>query len=221
MIEAGWKCQPKRRLSMSFPDKVYPDAGAYVAAYRDEIARAWQSIDLAAFGRAAALLETAINQGRTIFSCGNGGSASIANHLHCDVLKGAQADTGLRPKVVSLAGPLELLTAIANDFAYAEVFVFPLRTLAAPGDLLITVSSSGNSENIVRAVEWARSNGLKSIAMTGFSGGRSAPIADVNLHVQAENYGIVEDIHQSLMHCLAQHLRQRAMPAGLVPERVF
>jgi D-sedoheptulose 7-phosphate isomerase len=206
---------------MAFPDQVYPDAGGYVAAYHEEIARAWASVDPAAFGGAAALLETAINDGRTIYACGNGGSASIANHLHCDVLKGAQADTGLKPKVTSLAGPLELLTAIANDFAYAEVFVFPLRTLAAPGDLLITVSSSGNSENIVRAIEWARGNGLKTIAMTGFSGGRSAPIADVNLHVQAENYGIVEDIHQSLMHCLAQYLRQRAMPAGLVPQRVF
>jgi D-sedoheptulose 7-phosphate isomerase len=207
--------------AMAFPDQVYPDAGGYVAAYHEEIARAWASVDPAAFGGAAALLEAAINDGRTIYACGNGGSASIANHLHCDVLKGAQADTGLKPKVTSLAGPLELLTAIANDFAYAEVFVFPLRTLAAPGDLLITVSSSGNSENIVRAIEWARGNGLKTIAMTGFSGGRSAPIADVNLHVQAENYGIVEDIHQSLMHCLAQYLRQRAMPAGLVPQRVF
>ena len=208
-------------VAMSFPDQTYPSAGAYVGAYRDEIVRAWASVDLAAFDRAAAMLATAINTGRMIYACGNGGSAAISNHLHCDVLKGAQTDTPLKPKVVSLAGPLELVTAIANDIEYAEVFVYPLRTMAVPGDVLITISSSGNSENIVRAIEWARQNGVGSIAMTGFAGGRSKPLADVNLHVAAENYGVVEDIHQSMMHCLAQYLRQSAMPAELVPQRVF
>jgi phosphoheptose isomerase len=93
--------------------------------------------------------------------------------------------------------------------------------MAAPGDVLITISSSGNSENIVRAIDWARGNGVGSISMTGFAGGRSKTLADVNLHVAAENYGVVEDIHQSMMHCLAQYLRQSAMPAELVARRVF
>jgi D-sedoheptulose 7-phosphate isomerase len=206
---------------MSFPDQTYPNAGAYVGAYRDEIARAWGSVDLAAFDRAAEMLSMAIQAGRVTYVCGNGGSASISNHLHCDVLKGAQTDTALKPKVVSLAGPLELVTAIANDIGYADVFVYPLRTLASPGDVLVTISSSGNSENIVRAIEWARANGVGSISMTGFAGGRSKPLADVNLHVAAENYGVVEDIHQSMMHSLAQYLRQSAMPPGLVPSRAF
>jgi D-sedoheptulose 7-phosphate isomerase len=205
---------------MSFPDKAYGSAAAYAAAYGAEIARAWQSIDLTAFNRAAALLETAIRAGRMIYACGNGGSAAISNHLVCDVLKGVQTDTALRPKVVSLAR-LEVLTAIANDIGYEEVFVYQLRTMAAPGDVLITISASGNSENIVRVIEWARTGGIGTIAMTGFSGGRSAPIAEVNLHVEAENYGIIEDIHQSLMHGLAQYLRQRAMPPGLLARRQF
>ena len=207
--------------AMSFPDQTYPSAGDYVEAYRDEIVRAWTSVDPAAFDRAAAMLAAAIRAGRMIYACGNGGSASIANHLHCDVLKGAQTDTTLKPKVVSLAGPLDLVTAIANDIEYAEVFVYPLRTMAEVGDVLITISSSGNSENIVRAIEWARKNGVGSIAMTGFAGGRSKSLADVNLHVAAQNYGVVEDIHQSMMHCLAQYLRQSAMPPELVPRRVF
>ena len=205
---------------MSFPNKAYSSAGAYVAAYGAEIARAWQSIDLTAFDRAAELLETAIRGGRMIYACGNGGSAAISNHLVCDVLKGVQTDTALRPKVVSLAR-LEVLTAIANDIGYEEVFVYQLRTMAALGDVLITISASGNSENIVRVIEWARANGIGTIAMTGFSGGRSAPVAEVNLHVEAENYGIIEDIHQSLMHGLAQYLRHRAMPAGLLARRLF
>jgi len=206
---------------MSFPDQVYPDAGRYVDAYRDEITRAWQGIDTAALNRAAQSLDAAIRARRVIYACGNGGSAAIANHLLCDFLKGIQTDTELRPKVVSLASPLELITAIANDHHYDEVFAYQLRTLAEPGDVLMTISSSGNSENIVRAIEWARANRVASIAMTGFTGGRSAALADINLHVEAENYGIVEDVHQSLMHSLSQYLRQRAMPAELVAQRRF
>ncbi|MBV8777260.1 MAG: SIS domain-containing protein [Alphaproteobacteria bacterium] len=206
---------------MSFPDRTYPSAGAYIAAYRDESARAWASVDLAAVDRAAALLDDAIRAGRTVYACGNGGSAAISGHLLCDFLKGIQTDTALRPKIVSLASHLELITAIANDIDYAEIFAYQLRTLAQPGDVLMTISSSGNSENIVRAIDWARGHDVKSIAMTGFSGGRSKALADVVLHVAAENYGVVEDIHQSMMHSLAQYLRQRAMAPEHVPGRPF
>jgi len=206
---------------MSFPDQVYPTAGAYIAGYRDEMARAWASIDLAAFDRAAAMLDAAIKARRIVYACGNGGSAAISGHLLCDFLKGIQTDTPLLPRVVSLASHLELITAIANDIAYDEVFAYQLRTMAMPDDVLITISASGNSENIVRAVDWARANGVGTIAMTGFSGGRSAQRADVVLHVAAENYGIVEDIHQSMMHCLAQYLRQRALIPGQAATRAF
>jgi phosphoheptose isomerase len=196
---------------MNFPDKAYPGAGAFINGYRQAMARAWAGIDLAAFDRAAAMLAEAIRGKRMIYACGNGGSAATSGHLLCDFLKGIQTDTPLRPRVVSLASHLELITAIANDIAYEEIFAYQLKTLAAPGDVLITISASGNSENIVRAVGWARANGVGTIAMTGFAGGRSAGLADVNLHVPAENYGIVEDIHQSMMHCLAQYLRHSAL----------
>jgi D-sedoheptulose 7-phosphate isomerase len=206
---------------MSFPDQTYPNAGAYITGYSEAITNAWATVDPAAFDRAAGLLAAAIRGRRMIYACGNGGSAAISGHLLCDFLKGIQTDTPLLPRVVSLASHLELITAIANDIAYEEVFVYQLRTMAAPGDVLITISSSGNSENIVRAIDWARANGVGSIAMTGFAGGRSAERADVNLHVAAENYGVVEDVHQSMMHCLAQYLRQHAMAPELVPHRVF
>lgn len=198
----------------SFPDKLYPAAGGYFTGYREAMAQAWASVDPQAFERAAAMLRDAIQGRRMIYACGNGGSAAISGHLLCDFLKGIQTDTPLRPRVVSLASHIELLTAIANDIAYDEVFAYQLKTMAAPGDVLMTISSSGNSENIVRAIDWARQNGVGTIAMTGFSGGRSAERADVNLHVAAENYGIVEDIHQSMMHALAQYLRQSAMAPG-------
>jgi len=206
---------------MSFPEHSYEQGGHYLAAYRDALFEAWQSIDEHAASCAADMLETAIVGGHFIYACGNGGSAAISNHLLCDFLKGVQTDTGLQPRVVSLSSHIELITAIANDIAYEEVFVYQLRTLARPGDVLMTISASGDSENIVRAVQWARDNRLRSIALTGFDGGRSARLADINLHVRAANYGVIEDVHQSLMHSLAQYLRQRAMPAELIAQRRF
>jgi D-sedoheptulose 7-phosphate isomerase len=206
---------------MSFPEKAYGQAGEYLTAYRQTLLEAWQSVDPQAANRATDMLATAINAGRLVFACGNGGSAAIANHLSCDCLKGIQTDTRLRPRVISLAATIELITAIANDIAYAEVFVYQLRSLAQPGDVLITISASGNSENIVRAIGWARDHRVGSIALTGFDGGRSAGLADVNLHVHAANYGIVEDVHQSLMHIMAQYLRQQAMPPELIAGRRF
>ena len=206
---------------MPFPEQVYPEAGQYLAAYRDEIVRAWNSLDGAAVACAAAMIETAMRNDRTLYACGNGGSAAISNHLLCDFLKGMQVDSGLTPRVVSLSSTIGLITAVANDLDYADVFLYPLRTMARPGDVLISISSSGNSENIVRAVAWARDNSVGTIALTGFSGGRSAGDADVNLHVDAANYGVVEDVHQSLIHVLAQYLRQKAMPPELVASRTF
>ena len=194
-----------------FPAKVYQSAGAYFAGYREALAQAWATVDPAAFERGVAMIGDAIRGRHLIYACGNGGSAGIAGHLLCDFLKGIQTNTALRPRVVSLASHLELITAIANDINYAEVFAYQLKTMAEPGDVLITISASGNSENIVHAIDWARQNGVGTIAMTGFAGGRSGKLADINLHVAAENYGIVEDIHQSIMHMLAQYLRQSAM----------
>ena len=116
---------------------------------------------------------------------------------------------------------METVTAIANDITFDDVFVYQLRTLARSGDVLITVSSSGDSENVVRACQWARDNGVSVISMTGFSGGRSAKLADVNLQVEGDNYGIVEDTHQGLMHILAQFIRQKRMDGDLIAERRF
>ena len=138
-----------------------------------------------------------------------------------DQWRDAQTDTDLLPRVVSLAATMETVTAIANDFSYDDIFVFQLRTLAGEGDVLITVSSSGDSENVVRACQWARDNGVSVISMTGFSGGRSAKLAHINLHVDGDNYGVLEDTHQGLMHILTQFIRQNRMDEDLVAERKF
>ena len=207
--------------SHSFPQRKYESGADYAFAYQEQISAAWKSLDPDAINRAIELLGSAIHDGKTIFSCGNGGSAAISNHLLCDFQKGIQTDTDLKPKVVSLSSNIEIITAIANDISYDDVFVYQLQTMAEPGDILLTISSSGNSENIVRAIEWARENGVRTLALTGFDGGRSANAAEINIHVDGDNYGVIEDAHQSIMHILAQYLRLAAMPANLIDERKF
>jgi phosphoheptose isomerase len=204
-----------------FPDRRPAGIAEYFDGYAAELARAAASVSREALAAAEQRIRRCLDADGTIFSCGNGGSAAIANHLVCDYGKGIRMDTALRPRVRSLSSGAEILTAIGNDLGYDETFAFQLAGLGRPGDLLISVSSSGNSENIVRAVQWARDNSLATIAMTGFSGGRSAAIADVNLHVDSDNYGVVEDLHQSLMHALAQYVRISLMPAELIGQRTF
>lgn len=206
---------------MTFPDKYFGEIGAYADAYYDRLALAAASIDRGALAGAVRILKGALDRDAQIFSCGNGGSASIANHLLCDFAKGIQTDTTHRPRVVSLASNVEILTAIANDISYDDVFVYQLATQAREGDVLMTISSSGDSENIIRALAHARANGIPTIAMTGFSGGRSRQNADVHIHVAGDNYGVVEDTHQSIMHLLAQFLRLSSMPREQIANRKF
>jgi phosphoheptose isomerase len=206
---------------MTFPDKPYQSLQAYLADYLARYTVGMRSISSAALEQAAQILRGCYRAGHWVYVCGNGGSAAISNHFLCDHAKCVRTDTPLLPRVQSLASNLELITAIANDLSYADVFVYQLQGVARPGDVLVTISSSGNSENVTRAIEWARSNGIHTIAMTGFDGGRTARLADVNLHVDGDNYGVIEDAHQSLMHILAQYIRQEAMAEDIVSQRKF
>lgn len=192
-----------------FPNRPFDHAADYADAYFARLAEAAASVDRAALDRAAALITAAAQEGRRIYSCGNGGSAAIANHLVCDCLKGIRNESTLRPEVVSLSTTIELITAIGNDLGYDQIFSYQLESLGRPGDVLMAISSSGNSPNILAAIQAARAIGMTVIAMTGFDGGAAARMADVSLHVRAENYGLVEDIHQALMHLLAQFIRQQ------------
>lgn len=200
----------------TFPAQSYADPADYLDGYAEMIAAGWRSVDRAAVRRASETLLRAYQEGRQVFACGNGGSAAIADHLECDHLKGIHRETDLSPKVRSLAANVALLTAIANDFAYDEVFAFPLARLSRAGDVLVTISASGNSPNIVKAIECANARGLTSIALTGFDGGRARQLAQISLHVAIGNYGVVEDIHQGLMHVLAQYIRQSRIDPGRV-----
>ena len=206
---------------MTFPDQKFPDMAAYSNAYFEQLKMAADSVDRGTLSKAAALLETSYVNGATLYVCGNGGSAAISNHLLCDHLKLIRTDTDIVPRVVSLSTNIETITAIANDISYDDVFVYQLQSLGQKGDVLMTISSSGDSENVVRSATWAKENGLSVVSLTGFDGGRTANIADIHLHVSGDNYGVIEDVHQSLMHVLAQYIRQKQMDEPLIQDRKF
>jgi D-sedoheptulose 7-phosphate isomerase/D-glycero-D-manno-heptose 1,7-bisphosphate phosphatase len=205
----------------SFPAWQYPDGGSFGSAYAGELGKAFGTIDMTQLARAAKLLGDAYGRNASVFACGNGGSASIANHLQCDHGKGIRTGTDLTTRVFSLSTNVELFSAIANDIGYDAVFEYQLQSLARPGDVLIAISSSGRSPNIVRALDWAKGHGIHTIALTGFSGGAAKDLASVSVHVRSDNYGIVEDAHQACMHLLAQYVRQSRMTPADVTSSIF
>jgi phosphoheptose isomerase len=204
-----------------FPAHRYDSAGAFAQDYSALLGQALGSVDVSEVDRAAKILNSAYDRDAAVFACGNGGSASIANHLQCDHVKGVRMGTDLRTRVSSLSSNVEILSAVANDIGYDAVFEFQLESLARPCDVLVVVSSSGRSPNIVRALEWAASHDMQSIALTGFEGEPARSLATVSLHVHANNYGIVEDAHQACMHLLAQYVRQSRLPSDAVAAQVF
>jgi D-sedoheptulose 7-phosphate isomerase/D-glycero-D-manno-heptose 1,7-bisphosphate phosphatase len=204
-----------------FPPRRYDEAATFAADYASELTRAMASLDRHQVEAAARLLSAAYDRGASVFSCGNGGSASIANHFQCDHVKGVRVGTGLLTRVHSLSANMEILSAIANDNGYENVFDFQLQSQARPGDVLVAVSSSGRSPNIVRALEWCADNGVATVALTGFTGSPARDLATVSIHVESTNYGVVEDSHQACMHLLAQYLRQSRMSADDVAATVF
>lgn len=160
--------------------------------------------------RAIQAIETAHSTGKQIFVIGNGGSAATASHMMNDLNKGTLGHKGDAPwprfKVLALTDNVSLMTAWANDTDFNHVFSEPLKNFAQPGDLLIAISASGNSPNILAAVETAKQIGLKVVGLTGFGGGKLAQLADVAFVVPANDYGPVEDVHMILDHIITGYL---------------
>lgn len=146
---------------------------------------------------------------RTLYLFGNGGSAAISNHWVCDYVKGIHEDTKKKPKAVSLCSNIELITAIANDIGYEYIFSKQLEYFSPnPGDIAIAVSSSGNSPNVINGVNKAKEFSMHIISLTGFDGGVIYNISHTPIHVPANNYGLVEDIHMMILHSISQQIRK-------------
>ena len=144
----------------------------------------------------------AYSANKQIFVVGNGGSASTASHLACDLGKGTSVAGKPRFRVISLTDNVATMTAWSNDVAYEDVFVEQLKNLVNTGDVVIGISASGNSENVIRAMQHAADIGCNTIGWSGFGGGKLATICDVNVVVDSHQYGPVEDVHLILNHVL-------------------
>jgi D-sedoheptulose 7-phosphate isomerase len=182
---------------MSYPEQ-------YKAALLDAI----EQIDIARVDQAIEWFREARDSSRHIFVCGNGGSASTASHFACDMVKGASYERESRFRILSLTDSLPTLTAYSNDAGYDTVFVEQLKNFAKAGDLVMCISGSGNSPNVLRAMEYANSIGCKTLALTGRDGGKLGPLAQLNIHVDAPHMGRIEDAHMIVCHMIAYHFME-------------
>ncbi len=176
---------------------------AYFRSLSETIAR----IPLANIETISDILIRAYEQQRTIYLFGNGGSAALASHFACDLAKGTINGSAKRFRVLALTDNVPLMTAWANDSSYEDIFAEQLAIFAGPGDVAFAISASGNSPNILRAVEEARDRGAVTIGLCGFGGGRLAELADHAVVVASDEYGPVEDIHLVLNHAIAEAVR--------------
>ncbi len=152
-----------------------------------------------------AILNT-VKAKNSIYVCGNGGSAAIANHYVADFLKFFRENTSVKPKIFSFSNNIETITAISNDLSYDKIFSYQAESYCKKKDLLIIISSSGNSKNIIKLLKFAKKNKIKTIGFSGFSGGYLKKNCDISIHINAKNYGMSEDAHHSLMHIQLQYL---------------
>jgi len=174
----------------------------YTEQYKSQLVETIEKIDLAKVEQAIAILRNARDAGRQVFTCGNGGSASTASHFVCDMVKGASFNRPTRFRIMALTDQLPAITAYANDVSYDVVFVEQLKNFANPGDVLIGISGSGNSPNVLRAVEYANSIGCQTIALTGRDGGKLGPMVQLNIQVAEPHMGRIEDAHMIVCHMI-------------------
>ena len=194
-----------------FPKIKYFQLSDYFYDYKDHIYKNLEKVSQINFEKIVNLVEKKIISNSSIFLCGNGGSAAIANHYICDFLKVLRTGTNFKPKFFSLISNIDLISAISNDLNYSEVFKYQLESLAKRNDLVIFISSSGNSSNIKKALDYCKKKKISSIGFCGFDGGYLKKYCTIPLHLNINNYGVVEDVHHILMHIMLQFLRQKHM----------
>ncbi|HEY3826644.1 MAG TPA: SIS domain-containing protein [Bryobacteraceae bacterium] len=181
----------------------------FAIEYRSRLSSALDRVDTEKVAQAIDWLRQARDDGRSIFVCGNGGSASTASHFACDIVKGASYKQQQRFRIMALNDSLPTLTAYSNDVGYDCVFAEQLRNFAAPGDVVMALSGSGNSANVVNAIEYANSIGCRTIALSGRDGGKLAPMAQLSIHVAEPHMGRIEDAHLMVCHMICYYFMER------------
>src|SRR6202453_1238171 len=184
-------------------------------AFLDRVAVELGRIDPAQIKSLADAIFACYKSQRLVFICGNGGSGSNSSHFCEDLGKGTlrredfDNDRKKRLRIISLTDNTPYILAWGNDEGFERVFVEQLKNLAGPGDLLVAISGSGNSPNVLRAVDWANQHGMTTFGCTGFSGGKLRTLAQKNLHVPLDDMGIVESIHLTAFHWVIDNLHGR------------
>jgi D-sedoheptulose 7-phosphate isomerase len=178
---------------------------SFPAHYKTEVLKALETVDLHKVNQAIEWFKEARAVGRQIFVCGNGGSAATASHFACDIVKGASYNRSQRFRIMALTDQLSTIMAYANDVSYDSIFVEQLRNFAQPGDLVMGLSGSGNSPNVIRAIEYANSIGCKTLTLTGRDGGKLGPLGQLNIQVAAPHMGRIEDAHMIVCHMIGYY----------------
>ena len=184
----------------------------FVNDYRAGFNKVIDAIDPQDIERTAQMVNDAFEQGRQVFVAGNGGSAATASHMACDFAKTTIGKNNALPakrvRAIALTDNVPLITAWGNDVGYECVFAEQLRNLANAGDLLIVITASGNSPNIIEAVNAAKELGVMTVGLLGFEGGKVKPMLDHAVVVRSSHFGYIEDAHSLINHLLTDYLKQ-------------
>jgi D-sedoheptulose 7-phosphate isomerase len=185
----------------------HPEAADFADGYLGYLSQVFARIDREAVALFVEALERARADGATVFFCGNGGSAATASHFQNDLTRWRTDPM----KVVSLTDNVAVITALANDYGYDRIFVMQLEPLLAEGDVVVAISASGNSPNVVRAIEFANERKAVTVGLTGFDGGRLGELCEIHVHVPSARgeYGPVEDAHMVLDHLVMSYLWEK------------
>jgi len=179
--------------------------------YRQLLIETLEALDL----QSVAAMEDAFSQahqsGNRIFTMGNGGSGASASHAAGDFIKGASYGLDQRFKMICLNDNLPSMMAIANDIGWDDIFVEPLKNYVEPGDVVIGISGSGNSRNVLKAIAYAQSIGAVTIGMTGFSGGKLKSMVDISVHSPADDMEVAEDVHMAVFNMVKKGMMSRLM----------
>ena len=190
-----------------FPLKKISKSKDFYFEYIDKKNTLLRNINFRNLDKIINLLKKGFKKNATLYTCGNGGSSSLSDHFTCDFIKQANNKTNLKVKSISLTSNMALISAIANDINYNEIFSFQIKELCKKNDILFLFSVSGSSPNLIEAIKTAKKIGVKVVSLTGFNGGKLSKLSDFNLNFPIANYGIVEDCHITIMHYLSQYLR--------------
>jgi D-sedoheptulose 7-phosphate isomerase len=182
----------------------------FMKRYLEEVRACLSTMEgqLDTFDEMGQQLLDARERGATIFLCGNGGSASCASHFTSDLAKGTIHPKEQRFRVISLSDNIPLMTAWGNDSSYDDIFVEQLKNLMKPGDVVIGISGSGNSPNVLKTIKWARKNGAKTVSITGFKGGKMASVAERSYVIPLHYMQQIEDLHMLIEHMVTSAIRE-------------